>query len=382
MNTQSYLVPDKYADVRKPVTQASTLPPYCYTDREWYDLEVERMWRHSWIVLGRVGEVPNRGDYRRVDIVGEPLIMVRGRDGQVRVMSAICRHRGCIIKQGHGNVSALACPYHGWTYNLAGDLIGVPGMAEAEDFRKQDFSLIPVRTEFWGGFVFVNFDATADPLMVSLGEIAQRFETYHFEDMEVTRKLTTRIQANWKLWLENSREGYHAPVVHAKTYRQYFEGRNSRGWEYAGKKGVYEILSGSNDDGLYLPRNPVFPMIETLSAYDKDTTHFALHYPHLLLNIPPSHLAFHQLFPEGPDATTVVTWFCFPKQTIARPDFEKEVQQYYEIVEAFVPEDKEISTLTQQGLHGHLSRAGRFSVHETPCHGFANWLLDRVVGET
>jgi choline monooxygenase len=120
MNKPDLSASKTYADVRRPLSQASTLPPACYTSKEWYDLEVARMWRRSWIQIGRLEEVPNPGDYLRVDIVGEPLIMVRAHDGKVRVLSAICRHRGCVVKQGRGTAKVLSCPYHGWTTTSRG----------------------------------------------------------------------------------------------------------------------------------------------------------------------------------------------------------------------------------------------------------------------
>lgn len=358
------------------------MPPSCYTSQEWYELEVSRMWRRSWFIVGRIEEVPEPGDFQRVDFVGEPLLMVRDRDGEVHVLSAVCRHRGCIIKEGSGRARKLSCPYHGWTYDLSGKLVGVPGMEEAEDFRLEEYGLHALKSEVWGGFVMANMDPDAPALMESLGGLAERFESYRFEDLVVTRKIVTPLKANWKLWLENSREGYHAPIVHADTYRKYFMGRKSNGWRYEGVEGEYEILSGSNDDGLYLPRDGSFELIDGLSDEDRETTHFAIHYPHLLLNVPPSYLAFHQLFPEGPDATTVVTWFCFPRSVVSRDDFDTEASRYYEIVENFIPEDKEVAELTQRGLASGFAKAGRFSVHERPCHVFAKWLLDRVIGES
>lgn len=381
MSSPDYLNPEAYADVRKPLTQASTLPPYCYTSEEWYDLEVERMWLRNWLFIGRIEEVPNPGDYHRVTIVGQPLLMVRGEDNKVRVLSAICRHKGCIVKEGSGNAKTLSCPYHGWTYDLAGRLVVTPGMDEAEGFDKGDFSLIPVATEVWGGFVFANLAAQTRPIMETLGGVAERFKSYRFEQMRVARKTVNRLEANWKLWLENSREGYHAPIVHAKSYRQFYKNRKSRGWINSGKPGVYEIVSSSNDDGLLVPRDPPFEFIDGLSEEDRDTTHFVLYYPHLLLNIAPSHLHFHQMFPEGPHATTLVSWFCFPKKALERPDFEREVPRYYQSSDLAMIEDKEICAMTQAGLRGSLSRPGRFATLEMPCHAFANWLLDHVFDE-
>ena len=379
MTQSDLLSPRAYADVRKQVTEAATLPPHCYTGQDWYDAEVDRMWRHSWLLAGRVEEVAKPGDYHCVELLGEPLIMVRGRDGAVRVLSAVCRHRGCIVRTGDGNDEYLSCPYHGWTYGLTGELVSVPGMREARNFRKEDYSLPQIRSEIWGGFVFVTFDRDCPPLLNGFGELAERLKPYRFEDMVVTRKVETPIEANWKLWLENSREGYHAPVVHAKSYQRFYQKGGSSEWRYVGRPGVWEMMSGPNNDGLYLPLKPTLPMIEGLSAADLETTHFAIYYPHVLFNVPPSHLAFHQVFPQGPNATTVVTWFCFPKSTVALPDFEGQVGAYYEMVETFIPEDKTILELTQRGLHSSLARAGRFSIHEQPCHSFSNWLLDRVL---
>jgi phenylpropionate dioxygenase-like ring-hydroxylating dioxygenase large terminal subunit len=211
-----------------------------------------------------------------------------------------------------------------------------------------------------------------------MGDLAARFHSYRFEDMRVTRKWVNHISTNWKIWLENSREGYHGDVVHKETYRKYFPNRPKGEWRYAGSPGVYENLSGGNDDGLYLPRNPVFPLIEGLSAEDQATTHFAIFYPMLLLNIPPSHLAFHQLLPLGPGATTLVTWMCFPKSTVERPDFEREVGRYYDLVEMFLPEDQAVCESLQRGLQSRFAKAGRFAVEERPCYAFANYLLDRM----
>jgi len=379
MTQSDLLSPQAYADVRKQVTEAATLPPHCYTGQDWYDAEVERMWRHSWLLAGRVEEVAKPGDYRSVELFGEPLIIVRGDDNVVRVFSAVCRHRGCLIRTGDGNDKYLSCPYHGWTYGLNGDLVSVPGMREARNFDQKDYSLAQIRSEIWGGFVFVNFDGDCAPLLDSFGELAERMRPYRFEDMVVTRKVVTSIEANWKLWLENSREGYHAPVVHAKSYQRFYQKGGSQEWRYSGKSGVWEMMSGPNNDGLYLPLKPTLPMIEGLSPEDLETTHFAIFYPHFLFNVPPSHLACHQLFPRGPNATTVVTWFCFPKSTVSLPGFDENVASYYEMVETFLPEDKTISELTQRGLQSSFARPGRFSIHEQPCHSFSNWLLDHVL---
>jgi choline monooxygenase len=379
-STHAMFDPATYADVWRPLPQASTLPPYAYTSPAWYQREVQEVFLKQWIFVTRLEEIPNPGDYLRVDVAGEPIIVVRDKEGQVRGLSAACRHRGTEVAAGQGNCASFKCPYHGWVYSLKGELIGVPGMDGVEGFDRKDWGLPAVRTEVWGGFVFVNFDLASPSLLASMGDLPRRLETYRFEDMRVTRKWVNRVEANWKVWLENSREGYHVNVVHRETYRRFYHGRTPGEWRTEGVQGVYEILSGTNDDGLYLPRDPAFPFVEGLSQKDRETTHFVIFYPLLLLNVPPSHLAFHQLLPDGPDATTVVTWMCFPKSTAGRPDFEEAAKAYYEIPEMFIPEDKAACAAVQRGVGARLARPGRFSLEEKPCHEFAKYLLGRVVG--
>lgn len=379
MDSRGMFSREAYAGVREPVERAFTLPPHCYTSEAWYRREVERVFLKDWVMVGRAEQVPEPGDYMRLDYVGEPILVARDDQGTIRAMSAACRHRGTEVVAGRGNCRAFQCPYHGWTYNLRGELIGAPDMHEVERFDRRDWGLVPIRTELWGAFIFVNFDPDADPLMARLAEVADRFRTHRFEEMRVTRQWAARLNCNWKCWLENSREGYHVKIVHKETYRRFYRGWSAPNWRMAGRPGVYELMSGTNDDGLYLPRDPVFPVIEGLSQEDLETTHFLIFYPTLCLNITPSHLAFHQILPEGPEWSTIITWMCFPQRTIERADFEEEAKRYYEIPEMFIPEDRAIAETMQRGLRARLGRPGRFALEEKPCHAFANYLLDRVL---
>lgn len=380
MDKDRMFAPQTYAGVREPVERAVTLPPYCYTSQEWYAREVERMFLKEWVMVGRAEQIPNPGDYYRLDFVGEPIIVVRDDTGTIRAMSAACRHRATEVVSGRGTCKVFQCPYHGWTYSLRGNLIGAPAMDEVVGFDKNQWGLIQLRTETWGGFIFVNFDPDAEPLMARFGPVAERFKAHRFEDMRVTKQWSARLNCNWKCWLENSREGYHVKVVHGATYRKYYRGWTQPNWRTIGEPGVFELLSGTNDDGLYLPRDPVFPMIDGLSQEDLETTHFLIFYPTLCLNITPAHLAFHLILPEGPEWSTIITLMCFPKSTIERPDFEAVAERWYEIPESFIPEDRAIAETMQRGLRARLGRPGRFALDEKPCHAFANYLLDRVVG--
>jgi choline monooxygenase len=369
-----------YDDVRLPIDQASTLPPEVYTSQDWYNREVERIFLKSWLLATREEEIPNPGDYVRVDFFGEPIIVVRDRQRKIHALSASCRHRGAEVAKGKGNCRAFICPYHGWTYGLDGALLGAPSMEQAVGFDKKQCALPSVRTEMWGGFVFINFDPDAEPLMTSLADLPERFKAYRMDEMVVTRKWVNKINCNWKVWVENSREGYHVPIAHRGSLNRFYPGSKVEPFTARGKPGVYEINSGNNENGLYIPRNPVFPMIEGLSDEDREKTHFMVFYPHLLLNLPPDRITFHQYFPEGPEWTTLITWCCFPKSTIAREDFERAVPDYYAPMDLFIAEDKEICEVQQRGLRGRLAAPGRYSPkHERTVYQFVRYLLDRMI---
>ena len=331
--------PETYARVRLPLRQASTLPSWVYTSTEWWQRELKTVFANQWLFAAREEDIPAPGDYVRVDMVGQPLIVVRDRAGGIRALSASCRHRGTELVTGRGNCSTFVCPYHGWSYALTGELLGARGMnQEAESFDPRAWGLHRVRAEVWGGFICINFDADAPPLSSSMADMPERFKTYRLEDMRVTRRWVKRLTANWKVWVENSRENYHTPVAHRESLRRMGRPASSTLYRLWGVEGVYVVNSGWIGGGLQVP-DEHFPFLEGLGEEDLQHTHLLLFYPNFLLNFLPDHIAYHQLFPEGPESTTVVSTKCFPKAVIERPDFAERTGPYYTPAELFLAED-------------------------------------------
>jgi choline monooxygenase len=149
----SLFSPETYSATRAAIEEASPLPSEVYYSREWYDREIETIFNKTWQLATRLEEIPNKGDYVRVNIVNIPRIILRHRNNEIRAVSAACRHRGAELVSGKGNCSRLVCPYHAWTYSLSGELIGAPTMEGAKDFKKTDHSLPVIRAETWGGFI-------------------------------------------------------------------------------------------------------------------------------------------------------------------------------------------------------------------------------------
>ncbi|HEX3065647.1 MAG TPA: Rieske (2Fe-2S) protein, partial [Dongiaceae bacterium] len=145
-------------------TACLSLPREAYTSPELHALEVKTIFEKSWLCVGRAEYVPNAGDYYTIDVIGEPVIIVRGKDGEVRALNAACRHRAMPVAQGKGNTGRFTCPYHAWTYALDGRLIGAPHMEQSQVFNKEACRLPSYRLESWMGFLFVNLDDDAAPL--------------------------------------------------------------------------------------------------------------------------------------------------------------------------------------------------------------------------
>ena len=148
---------------------AWSLPAWTYRDRAFFDAEVARIFRPSWQIVAHDSDIPRPGDYRRLDHVGESVIVIRGEDGVVRAFANLCRHRGArLIDAAAGCARRLTCPYHGWTYDSAGRLTGVPGRAGYVGIDPARHGLAPVELEDFHGFLFVRLEDDGGPSVAQM----------------------------------------------------------------------------------------------------------------------------------------------------------------------------------------------------------------------
>ena len=155
------------------VDQARTLPPECYTSKEFLEFEKDALYRRCWLYVGHESQIPEAGDYLADNILGEPVVVVRTRDGSIKAMSAVCRHRSRPLVVENGSAKMFRCPYHNWTYDLNGNLMGAPEMNNTCPLKelRQGNTLPAIRFENWNGFLFINFDEDAEPLAPSLQKL-------------------------------------------------------------------------------------------------------------------------------------------------------------------------------------------------------------------
>ncbi|HMS96173.1 MAG TPA: Rieske (2Fe-2S) protein, partial [Tabrizicola sp.] len=147
--------------VSVPFSRAKAMPKSVYTSTEFLTLEERHIFARDWICAGRAETLPDPGDYLTLTLAGEPVIVLRDRDGQGRAMSNVCRHRMSALLEGRGNTRAIVCPYHAWSYNLDGSLRAAPAMTLNEGFCKEDITLPRVRCEVWQGWIMVTLNPDA-----------------------------------------------------------------------------------------------------------------------------------------------------------------------------------------------------------------------------
>lgn len=361
------------------VAQASTLPPACYTSAEFFEFEKDAIFFRDWVCIGRADQVASPGDYLTVTFADEPLVMLRDNDGEVVVLSAVCRHRAALVIEGSGNCGRnLRCPYHWWTYQLDGRLIGAPHMHQTEGFSKDDVSLPRLRVEVWNGFVFVNFDQDAPPLAPRLRKFEAVLANYHAAELVTSDQFHYDMPWNWKIMLENGTEHYHAVFLHHR-----YLAPDSADSVVPPRLGVDDdaIISivpvPIKDLGISPHGGAFFPPIPTLTDEERSRFVFSAVAPNLLIGLEADYIFWFILLPIDAENTVVKWAYCVPKNVREMENFDRVLELVHRAVEAFNDEDFPINAGMQRGMRSRLARRGRMSVEESTTAQIAQWLIQR-----
>jgi phenylpropionate dioxygenase-like ring-hydroxylating dioxygenase large terminal subunit len=195
------------------------VPKGRYLDVEFLKLELERVFPRTWLMACRVEELPGVGNYIEYRIHDRSVLIVRESTDSIRAYHNACRHRGTRLASGRGRVGSIICPFHGWRYNLDGSIKLVLDAEEFTPRSDEDLGLQPVRCELWGGFVFINMDLDAPPLLEYLDPIPSIFAPFQFEHMRYKWFKGTIVPCNWKTVLDGFLEAYHVPGTHPQISR-------------------------------------------------------------------------------------------------------------------------------------------------------------------
>ena len=219
MALSSFLGRGDIEALERPTGEAIGLPGRAY-GAAFYALEQRSLFPRLWCAIGFASDIPEPGDAMPADLAGWPLALVRGRDGQVRAFHNICRHRAMrVLQEPCRRASALVCPWHAWTYDLDGRLVGTPriggeraGTDPAVDTAGLD--LRPVRVGVWQDLVFVNIDGAAPPFEQHIAPLDDLVRDYDLSDLRLGGCWETEYPGNWKVAVEDAIEDYHIPWGH------------------------------------------------------------------------------------------------------------------------------------------------------------------------
>jgi phenylpropionate dioxygenase-like ring-hydroxylating dioxygenase large terminal subunit len=401
----------KAGTVKSDYQQGRSLPRHFYCDPRIFETDMRFLGETQWLLVDHSSRIPQPGDYFVFRCGNENVIVLRDRDRAVRAFYNVCRHRGSLIcLESSGHVKALTCPYHAWTYDLTGRLIGASSMPP--DFDKHAHSLRPVHVQVESGLIFVNLADGSPPSFETFFARHRPFLAPHdFGSAKVAIQRHYPTQANWKLVVENFLECYHCKPAHptycsvhsaekllalgagpgssAGDLAARFESELER-WERAARTaGQVTGMFGDGVDAPYFQGSgrmpikqgyltesingtPVAPLMGTYTAYDGGQT--AIGFNPISYVMASNDYAVMFLFaPRGPRATDVIaTWLVSSNAQAGRDYDEDRLTAVWDIT---LKEDKTITENNQLGVMSRHYVPGVHSLHEKRISDFVVWYM-------
>jgi len=368
----------EFSAVLRPVEDARGLANHWYTDPQRFAEERAAVFAANWAGLGFAADVPGPGDARPIDFLGQPLLMVRGRDGTLRVFQNICRHRGMILVEEPCTIQrAIRCPYHSWCYELDGRLrttphVGGPGTNRHDAIDRNALGLLEVRSHVWMGVVFVNLDGQAPDFETYASDVRARWAEFdHPLHFAPDGSFTLDVATNWKLAVENYCESYHLPWVHP--------GLNS----YSRLEDHYHIEAPGAFSGqgtmvyrpMLSPDGRRFPEFPGLSEKWAEGAEYIALYPNVLLGVHKDHTFAIVLEPVSTERTREHVAIFYTDEAVLGEDWAdmrtKNTAMWKEVFE----EDIFVVEGMQRGRHAGMFDGGKFSpVMDSPTHCFHAWV--------
>ena len=251
--------------------QLPDIPGQRYTDPEFFRLEMDKVWQNSWLYAAHDDELPNPGDFLSFERGSAPILLIRGKDGVVRAFFNTCRHRGSpIVKSKSGNTSGLMCGYHGWTYNLEGDLINLRDKRDFVDLDMSCRGLYKIRCEKYANFIFINEDSDAEPLLDYLGPFVKDYAEMQPDKLHFVERHGFEVKCNVKVLMDAFLEVYHIKSIHPDTVDPILDHRGTHItlWE----KGHSRMVIPARSDDYGKPSPGGLKEIETVNETARNTS--------------------------------------------------------------------------------------------------------------
>jgi choline monooxygenase len=332
-----------------PLSEAYTIPALWYTDARIAELELRNVFSRTWQAVGRTEQVAKPGHYVTASVAGEPVVVVRGNDDKLRAFFNVCRHHAMtVMNEPCGQTPHLRCPYHGWTYNLEGELRGITEFDGVCNFDRAQNGLVPIRVGTWEKFIFVNLDPQAGSLADFLGALVGLAKPLGFGDLKFVERRSYTLDCNWKVYVDNFLDGgYHVPHMH---------------------KGLNSVLDYTNYtienvDRCCVQSSPV--TVDSSSEASAANTRkgnrafYFWQYPNFMLNWYEGYLDTNLVLPLGVNRCEVIFDFYFGDVSESNMAYVRESMGVSELVQQ---EDIVICAGVQRGLSSRAYQAGRLSM--------------------
>lgn len=365
------LTDEEIARIRAPLAQAWTLPPHAYTDPSLFQSEASTIFYREWICVAREEQIPEVGDYRCVNVLNQPLIVVRDKDNSIKAMSAICPHRGMPVIDGHGRSQSFSCPYHKWKFELDGSLISAPLMDDVE--LPDNCGLATVRISVWQGFIFVNLDNKAPDLHERLGGLDELVGAYDMGAMRIAASQAYDCPWNWKLLVENFMEAYHHVGPHfdslQATYpanKSYVNGCPNEGWS------VLHMPNATEHEQILTP-------VPGLTDTQLNQSLASVVMPTFCWINTPATAIWYQLNPKDFDQMELTINILAPPAILERDDGAAIAELILGTITAIHDEDIPVNQGPWQGMNAPLTTQGKLSGLEESIWQLNQWWADRVI---
>jgi phenylpropionate dioxygenase-like ring-hydroxylating dioxygenase large terminal subunit len=363
---------------RRAIDEDFSLPGWIYRDADFLRAEKQQVFAASWQVVCHLNDIPNPGDYHSLDFLGEPLVVVRGRDRGVKAFFNVCRHRASRLLDGASGhcPGRIVCPYHAWTYDLDGTLAAVPHRKEFVDFSLTDYGLKQVESEIYLGFVFVRLQPGLPSVAQMLAPYHEELSCYRFEELKPLGRVTMRMRhVNWKNVTDNYSDGMHIAVAHPGLSRLFGQTYGIEAELWVDKMWGYlrDAPSSQLSERMYqtvLPKSPHLP-----EARQRLWTYFKL-WPNVAFDIYPDQVDFMQMIPISATETLV------REIAYAHPDERREMRaaRYlnWRINRRVSLEDKALIERVQAGMGSRSYAPGPLGHNEVSLRSFARRLREVI----
>ena len=364
---------DLKANTSLPFDKARAMSPSVYTDHNFLDAELSKIFSRDWFCVGRADALAKPGDYLTLDLADQPILVLRDNTDKLRAMSNVCRHRMSTLLEGRGSIRAIVCPYHAWTYNLDGTLRGAPAMDQNTAFCKSDVVLPNVACEEWLGWVFVSLNPEAVPVVSELEQVQNLVGDFGMENYTETFFETHVWNTNWKILAENFMESYHLPVCHAGTI-----GGLSKLDEMICPPGLasFNYHTILKDDKLKIAL--AHPNNKNLQGDRRRMTYLLAIYPSLLITLTPGYFWYLSLHPKGVGQVQIAFGGGMSPDYVDDPDAQAHFTQLKKLLDEVNVEDKGCTEKVYRGLCSAMATPGHLSHLERPNYDFAQYLNNRV----